>query len=346
MGGVVVVVKKRGGAVVADAELRVLYAEPLPPELAAIAREELPPRCALDVVPSRDTEALARRLALADVVIVATTLVDARLLSAAPRLRLVHHQGVGYDNVDLTACRAAGVAVALTPDGTTVGVAEHAMLLMLALAKNLCALDAAVRRGEWPVWDYRARCFELAGKTLGLVGFGRIGREVARRARAFDMRVAYHDAVRASRDVEASLEASPLPLDDLLRTAGVVSLHLPLSPSTRAVIGRRELSLMRPEAVLVNTARGPLVDEAALAEVLAARRIAGAALDVFDAEPPSPANPLLRLENVVLSPHVAAGTRDAFRTKMRAIADNVRRIGAGEPLRHAVAEAASAARTA
>lgn len=320
----------------ATPELRVLYAEPLPDELAAIVREELPRDCALDVVPSRDADAFVRRLPAADVLIVASTRVDARLLSAAPRLRLVHHQGVGYDNVDLAACRAAGVAVALTPEGTTVGVAEHTMLLILALAKHLCALDAAVRRGEWPVWEYRPRSFELAGTTLGLVGFGRIGREVARRARAFDVRVVYYDPVRASREVEEALGASPLVLDDLLRMADVVSLHLPLSPTTRGIIGRRELALLRPHTVLVNTARGALVDEAALVEALSARQIAGAGLDVLADEPPHADHPLLRLDNVVLSPHVAAGTRDAFRTKMGAIAANIGRLRAGEPLRNIV----------
>lgn len=316
--------------------VRVLYGEPLPAELAAIVREELP-ACSLTAVTSPERQELRSLARDATVLIVATARVDAALLATAPGLRLVHHQGVGYDNIDLAACRAARVAVALTPEGTTTGVAEHTLLLILALAKHLTALDGAVRAGEWPVWAYRSRSFELAGKTLGLVGFGRIGREVARRARAFDARVVYYDPQRAPADVEAALDATLLPLDLLLSTADIVSLHLPATAETRGIIGARELALLQPHALLINTARGALVDERALLDALTRRRLAGAGLDVLAQEPPPPDHPLLHLANVLLTPHVAAGSRDAFRAKMRAIAANIARLQAGEPLYNALA---------
>lgn len=317
--------KRSGGA------LKILYAEPIPADLQAIAAAALPSGFRLEVVPDKVRGELLRRLADADFVVVATTRVDAELLRAAPRLRLVQHQGVGYNNVDLAACARAGVPVALTPEGTTIGVAEHTILLILALYKHLRVAEAAVRDGGWPVWELRSRSFELAGKTLGLVGFGRIGREVARRARAFDARIVYYDPFRAPADVEQGLEAAFLPLDELLSRADIVSLHLPLSDETRDLIGARELALMRPSAILINTARGPLVDEAALTRALTTGQIAGAGLDVFRQEPPEPGNPLLALENVVLTPHISAGTRDAFATKMRAAFANMACVARGEP---------------
>lgn len=319
-----------------DVAVRVLYGEPLPADLATIVREELR-TCSLTVVASPAREELIRLAAEATVLVVATARVDAALLAAAPDLRLVHHQGVGYDNVDLAACRQARVAVALTPEGTAIGVAEHTLLLILALAKHLTRLDAAVRAGQWPVWSYRARSFELAGKTLGLVGFGRIGREVARRARAFDARIVYFDPQPAPREVERALDATVLPLATLLRTADIVSLHLPATAQTRGLIGAPELALLQPHALLINTARGALVDEGALVAALTRRRFAGAGLDVLSREPPAPDHPLLHLDNVLLTPHVAAGSRDAFRTKMQAIAANIARLRAGEPLHNTVA---------
>ena len=176
----------------------------------------------------------------------------------------------------------------------------------------------------------RSRSVELAGKTVGLIGFGRIGREVARRARAFDTTIVYHDAVRAPAAVEAELGATYLSRDDLLRQADVVSLHAPLTAETRGMIGERELRLMRPHAVLINTARGALIDEQALVRALDEEWIAGAGLDVLAQEPPDADNPLLTCPNVILTPHVAAGTRDAYRTKMQAVFANMQRVARGE----------------
>jgi len=308
----------------------IVYGEPIPDDLHALAAELVPAGFHLLVVSSREREELLRLVPEADFLLVATARVDEELLRAAPHLRLVQHQGVGYDNIDVDACRRAAIAVALTPEGTTIGVAEHTLLLILALFRHLIALDAAVRQGEWPVWSMRGRSVELAGKTVGLIGFGRIGREVARRARAFDTTIVYHDAVRAPAAVEAELGATYRARDDLLRQADVVSLHVPLTAETQGFIGERELRLMRPHAVLINTARGALVNEPALVRALDEEWIAGAGLDVLAQEPPGAVNPLLTCPNVILTPHVAAGTRDAYRTKMHAVFANMQRVARGE----------------
>ena len=319
--------------------LIVLYAEPLPDDLRRVVETEIDALSGghrLQVVGSRDPTELVRLLPEADVLVVATTRIDAGVLSAAPHLRHVQHQGVGYDNIDGAACAARAVTVALTTEGTTTGVAEHTFLLLLALYKRLREAEGQLRAGRWPVWELRSTSYEIASKTIGLVGFGRIGRAVAKRARAFEARVLYHDPFRADTATEAELGVTYRTLDDLLREANVVSLHLPLSAETRHVIGERELGLMKRSAVLLNTARGPLVDESALVAALRRKQIAGAGLDVFEQEPADPANPLLQLENVVVTPHISAGTIDAFRTKMRAVAANVARVARGEAPHNAV----------
>lgn len=316
--------------------LTIVYGEPIPDDLRAIAADLVPAGFRFLVVDSRERDELLRLSREADFLLVATARVDEELLRAAPRLRLVQHQGVGYDNIDIEACRRAAVPVALTPEGTTIGVAEHTLLLVLALFRHLLTVDAAVRRGEWPVWSMRSRSVELAGKTVGLIGFGRIGREVARRVRAFDTTILYHDTVRAPASVETELGATYVARDDLLGEADVVSLHVPLTAETRGLIGERELRLMRPQAVLINTARGALIDEPALVRALAEEWIAGAGLDVLGQEPPGSDNPLLTCPKVILTPHVAAGTRDAYRTKMEAVFANMERVARGEAPRNQV----------
>jgi phosphoglycerate dehydrogenase-like enzyme len=310
-------------------DLHVVYLEPVPADVEAVVRACLPQGLALRVRGER--EPVEAALADADFVLVATTLLPAAAIAAAPRLRLIQHQGVGYDKTDVAAAFARGVPVALCPAGTSVGVAEHVFLLILALYKQLLRADASLRRGEWLQWALRANSYEIAGKCIGLVGLGRIGREVAVRARAFDASLLYYDPFRASPALEAELQARWLPFEELLAQADLVSLHLPLTPNTRHLINATALSHMRPSAVLINTARGPLVDQAALVDALRARQIAGAGLDVFEHEPLRPDDPLLALPNVVVTPHIAAGTVDALRAKMTACFDNMLRVARGEP---------------
>lgn len=317
---------------------RVAYLETVPPDTAGIIASRLPPGFELKVVEETSDEAARAVLRDADFVLVATHPLSADLIEAAPNLRLIQHQGVGYDKTDVEAARARGVPVALCPEGTTIGVAEHVFLLILAVYKQLLRADAGVRAGEWLQFGLRAGSSELAGKTLGLVGLGRIGQAVAVRARTFEAKVCYYDIVRRSEDEERVLQVIYQPFHELLASADIISLHLPATPETHHIIDDEALRRMRRGSILINTARGSLVDQAALVKALQSGHLAGAGLDVFEKEPPDPDDPLLKLPNVVLTPHIAAGTRDALIAKMDAVFANMVRVTRGEPLLHIVEE--------
>ncbi|HWO72327.1 MAG TPA: D-glycerate dehydrogenase [Dehalococcoidia bacterium] len=259
-----------------------------------------------------------------------TDRVDAELLDAAPSVRIVSQMAVGYDNIDVSAATERGVLVTNTPGVLTETTADLAFALMLAVARRLPEGEAAVREGAWGVWSPAFLLGrDVFGKTLGIVGLGAIGAAVARRARGFDMRVLYTSR-RRKPELEASLGLEWRPLADLLREADFVSIHSALTPETRGLIGAAELALMKPEAFLINTARGGLVDQEALVEALRARRIAGAGLDVFAVEPIPPQDPLLGLENVVVVPHVGSATWET-RAKMTDLAvDNLLAFFRGE----------------
>jgi D-3-phosphoglycerate dehydrogenase len=257
----------------------------------------------------RDDARLAARLPEADGLLLRTGEVPAAAIQPSSRLRVISRHGVGVDNLPMDCLSAQGVPVAVVGDVNAVSVAEHSFYLMLALAKQGLAFHQAVRHGDWELRnDFGA--WELAHKTLLLIGFGRIGRQVARRALAFDMTVLVHDPVVDDGAIEA---AGAIPVADWrggLGEADVVSLHVPLLPATGNMIGRAELAAMKPSAVVINAARGGLIDEAALLEALSAGGIAGAGLDTFQSEPPSPDAPLLAHPKVVLTPHSAALTQE------------------------------------
>lgn len=259
------------------------------------------------------------------------------MIEAARKLRLIQAPGVGYDGIDLEAAAERGIPVAITTCGNPVEVAEYTILAMLAVSRRLIELDRELRRGRWMAWDRRLQSFNLCGKTLGIVGFGRIGSQVAPRAAALGMRVLYADVA----PVPSAFEQ--VDLETLLAGSDYVTLHVPLTKSTRLLLDRQRLAQMKQGAILVNTSRGEVVDEAALIEALQDGRLAGAGLDVFQKEPPAPDNPLLAMDNVVLTPHVASGTLDALRAKSVAYAENMRRILAGEALVDCILEAREAA---
>ncbi len=304
-------------------------------EVLDIIREEMPGGWRL--LPAHGTDCTSQ-LAECDFVLVPDQPIRAEQLAAAPRLKMIQHQGVGYERIDTAACRAAKIPLCLTPEGTTTGVAEHTLLLILALYKQLVKAANGVRGGKWMQWELRGGSFELAGKTLGLVGYGRIGREVARRALAFDAQVMFFDPlVKDAHETQAQCCRS---LEDLLATSDIISLHVPVTEKTRKLVNADFLAKCKPGAVLVNTARGAIVDEPALVAALQNGQICGAALDVLAQEPPDPANALLHMDNVLVTPHIAAGTRDALKTKMRAAFANMQRRVRGEPLWHIVPELA------
>ncbi len=233
--------------------------------------------------------------------------IDAAALAAADRLKVIARYGVGVDNVDLDAAQARGIVVTNTPGANSVSVAELAVGLMLALARHIPEAVAATRQGAWP----RLPGVSLRGKTVGLVGFGAIGREVARRLGGFDCRLLAYDPY-ATAETARSLGVGLIELPQLLAEADVVSLHLPVTPETRRIVDDAFLAQMKPGALLVNTARGELVDEAALARSLESGRLAGAALDVLVQEPPAPDHPLLGLKQVLVTPHAGAHADDAM----------------------------------
>jgi glyoxylate reductase len=268
---------------------------------------------------------LLRAVADADALIcLLSDRVDEELLAAAPRLRVVADHAVGVDNIDLGACARRGVAVAHTPDVLTDATADLAFALVLAVARRVVEGDALARSGTWGGWEPgQLLGADVAGRTLGLVGFGRIGQAVARRGLGFGMRVLY--AAPTPRPVAGATHA---PLDQLLEEADFVSLHCPLTPATRGLIGAAELARMKPTAILVNTARGPIVDEAALAAALRAGRLAGAGLDVYAEEPRVPE--ALRAEpRAVLLPHIGSATHTARARMAELCAEAVREILAG-----------------
>jgi glyoxylate reductase len=256
------------------------------------------------------TDLIARLRGKQGLICQITDLIDDEVLAAAPELKVISNIAVGYNNIDLTAARRRGVVVTNTPDVLTETTADFAWALLMAAARRVVEADAYARSGRWQRWQWDLLWGQdVHGKTLGVLGFGRIGRAVARRALGFNMRVLYHDAVRPSADVERELRASYADMDTVLKEADFVPLHTPLLPETRHLIGERALRLMKKSAVLVNAARGPIVDEAALVRALQERWIAAAGIDVFEEEPKIHPG-LIPLDNVVLAPHIASASFD------------------------------------
>jgi glyoxylate reductase len=272
-------------------------------------REERPPR-----------DELLRRVAEKDALIcLLTEKVNEELLQRAPKLRIAATVSVGYDNIDVAACTRRKVVATHTPGVLDDTTADFAFALLMAVARRVVEGDAWMRAGTWPGWNLDQLCGgDIWGKTLGIIGFGRIGRTMAKRSQGFDMRVLYNDARRATPDVERELHAQYVDLDRLLVESDFVSVHVPLLPETRHLINAKSLAKMKPGAYFINTSRGPVVDEAALAAALEAKQIAGAALDVYENEPK--VNPaLVGRKDAVLTPHIASASIDT-RTKMAVMA--------------------------
>lgn len=316
---------------------KVAYLENLPQTIVEFVAPLIPDGMSmLSLADGATRESAARAIQDADFAIVATTRVDRWLLDHAPRLKLIQHQGVGYDNLDLEAIAERGIRVTLAPLGSD-AVAEHAVLLILAVLRNLLVADRSLRDGQWMPYELRTRTHELSSKAVGIIGLGQIGRGVARRLRAFGTELLYTDVQRLPRNIELALGVRHCTLDELLESSDIVTLHLPLTDSSRGLIGRAELSRMRSTAILINTSRGPIVDESALTEMLAAGRIRGAGLDVFDKEPLKVGHPLTRLSNVILTPHVAAGTAETLRAKMVLAFENFSNLLSALPLKFELA---------
>ncbi|MBN1148721.1 MAG: D-glycerate dehydrogenase [Anaerolineales bacterium] len=263
-----------------------------------------------------------------------TIRVDEALLERAARLRVVSNMAVGVDNIDLQACTRRGIPVGNTPGVLTEGTADLAMTLLLAAARRLVEASDVARRGLWESWAPAGWLgMDLNGATLGIVGLGKIGRAVAQRARGFDLRIVYHDPQRDA-EAEASLGLAYLPLTELLQHSDFISLHTPLTPETRGLINARTLRQMKPNAILVNTSRGPVVNTGDLVTALRQGWIAAAALDVTDPEPLPADHPLNSLPNCLVTPHIGSATHNTRRRMAELACENLLAGLAGKRLPH------------
>jgi glyoxylate reductase/D-3-phosphoglycerate dehydrogenase len=300
-----------------------------PADAHDLAREMVPSDFELTIT-APGKPAYAATLADADYLVgFVDMLVNDALYRAAPRLKLIQLLSAGYDRADIPAARRAGVPIANNGGANAVAVSEHALMFMLAVYRRLIWQHGNVIAGRWR-GNNAPRMHELSGKVLGIVGLGTIGKKTARLAVAFGMRVQYYDIARLSEDAEDALGVRFRLFRELLRSSDIVSLHVPLNPSTHHLLGATELAEMKPAAILINTSRGAVVDEAALYEVLAGGRLAGAGLDVFAEEPPPANHPLFTLENVVLTAHFAGPTFESNIARLRNAFDNVQRVARGE----------------
>jgi len=314
------------------APYKVAFLDVYAPELLDEVQSQLPDGFELVAVKTYDEREKLSVSSDADFILAGWASVPAQIVDAATKVKLIQKWGIGYDKVDVKAAAKKGIPVAITAGANAVPVAEHTLLLMLAVFRRLPYADRSIRQGRWLKDEIRTVSYQLNGKIVGLVGFGNIGREVTKRVRAFNARVVYYDKVRQMTSFEEQLGARFCSLNDLLAQADVVSVHVPLLPETRRLIDKRAFSLMKPSAILVNTSRGGVVDEEALVVALKSNRLRGAGIDVFETEPVEANHPLFEMENVVLTPHCAGDVLDNTRNVARHAFRNMLRVVNGESL--------------
>jgi len=261
--------------------------------------------------------------------IVASAPLKRDYLEGFRNLKLIQKTGAGTENIDKEAAAALGIPVAITPGVNSPAVAELVILYILAMYRNLIELDRETKNGNWLMWEKRHQSFEFKGKEVGLIGFGRIGRELNRRLQSFDVKVSYFDLRRLEKQEEERLGIQYKTMEDILRGSDIISLHLPLDKSTSNLIGKEQLDMVKPNCLLINTSRGAIVDEEALTQALVSGKLAGAALDTFATEPIKADNPLLKLSNVITTPHIGAGTIDTWRSVLNCAFENIERVSRG-----------------
>ncbi|SMC45368.1 NAD(P)-dependent oxidoreductase [Sporomusa malonica] len=255
--------------------------------------------------------------------------ISGRVLQEAKSLKLIQSLTAGYDKIDMNTAKELNIPVATNGGANSWAVAEHSIALLLALYKRLINCDKSVREGKWRQAINGFDTFEVAGKTVGIIGAGNIGRKVARRLKAFETDIIYYDPFPAT-DIETELGARRASLEELVSTADIISIHAPLLKDTWGLVGKREFSLMKPTSVIINTCRAELVDQEAFFEALQSKRIAGAGLDVFFKEPAPADDPFLKLENVVVSPHTAGHTCEGWNRRISFAWQNIQRVAAGQ----------------
>jgi phosphoglycerate dehydrogenase-like enzyme len=267
----------------------------------------------------------------ADLYLVGLEWIGKELIEPAKNLKLIQRLGAGYDNVDLACAKECGVPVANIPGANAVAVAEHAIMVMIALLKRLAEADRSMKNGEWKLTELLlSGCFELWKKTVGIVGLGTIGKALAQRLTGFDLNVIYCDILDFPPELEKELQVTRVSFEELLQQSDVVTMHVPLTDLTRDMMSTKQFEMMKSTALFINSARGEVVDEAALAEALNRGVIAGAAIDVFKDEPPKEDNLLLKADNILLTPHVAGVTREVSMRFMTESFANFTRVAEGK----------------
>ncbi|MCE5263688.1 MAG: 2-hydroxyacid dehydrogenase [Deltaproteobacteria bacterium] len=302
---------------------------PFTEQMQASFRKIVPEGFEFFLVPTREEY---DKLADADYIVFRTLELREETLKKLSRTKFIQRWGVGYDIIDIKAAGERSIPVAIMSGINATQVAEMTLLMTLAVFRNIISLHNGIVQGRWPKTEFMKRSFVINGKRAGIVGLGSIGIKVAALFRAFGAEVQYCDVPRRPEEAEAQLAVTYAPLEKLLATSDIVSLHLPLTETTRHMIDKEALALMKPTAVLINTSRGGIVDEAALCEALSEGRLLGAGLDVFENEPLLPGSPLRSLANVVMSPHIGGSTVDNNDTMARRAIENIVKVSLGQPV--------------
>ncbi|MDC3058594.1 2-hydroxyacid dehydrogenase [Litorivicinus sp.] len=305
--------------------------DPFEYKILQIIRDHLPDGWQLVQAQGESISDKFRALAEAEVCFLMAAPLPKEMIEAAPKLCFIQKLGAGLDRIDLDYCRERRIRVAKLFAGNSVPVAEHTLMLMLAASRRLVWLDQATRAGEWNKEEVRASNQHLRGKTIGILGFGAIGRQVSRLLSGFGVQQLYYDPVRADTETEQDFQVSYSPLDELLTRSDILTLHMPLLESTRSLIDSKRLGLMKPTSIVINCARGGLIDERALFEALESRQIFGAGIDAFSQEPPLD-SPLLKSRYVAVTPHCAGATIDNFESIVRRAVENTQTVLEGGPL--------------
>ncbi|MCQ0971136.1 2-hydroxyacid dehydrogenase [Paracoccus sp. TK19116] len=304
---------------------RILLLDPATPERLARMRDFLPDGWTIDATPTRDLGDQLKAIQGADLVIVSDVPMGEDLMTT-PGLRAVHKWGVGYDGIALEAARRAGVRVMRTTGSNAITVAETTLGLILAVNRNIVRGHVGIREGGWPKGELAATSMKLSGGTVGIIGMGYIGKALARMLRGFGCKVLYSKRTPLAAEEEAEIGATFRPLDAMLAEADVITLNCDLNESTRNLIDRDKLALMKPDAILVNAARGGVLVEADLADAIREGRLRGAGIDVFSIEPIRQDNPLMGLDRVVLTPHIAAISADGFPASVKRMFENFQAV--------------------
>ncbi len=311
--------------------MKVLVAEPISDEAIEYMRKN---GVEVDIKTGMSRDELMQTIPGYEAIIVRSqTKVDAEVIEAAKNLKIIGRAGVGVDNIDIAAATQNGIVVVNAPGGNTISTAEHAIALMLAAARKIPQADRSVKEGKWERKKFLG--VELRGKTAGVIGLGRVGFEVAKRCRALEMNVLAYDPY-VSRERAEQIGVTVVDLDTLLSQADVITIHVPRTKETIGMIGKEQFEKMRDGVILINAARGGIVDEKALYDAIVSGKVRAAGLDVYEKEPPDPDNPLLKLENVVTTPHIAASTREAQLNVGMIIAEDIVNMARGLPVRNAV----------